>query len=66
MRPPIILRRPEVEQLTGLKRSALYDLMSRGLFPRPIKLTSTASGWLEREIVAWIEERVRERDAEAG
>lgn len=51
------LRRREVEQLTGLSRSALYDLMSKGAFPRPIKLTSKAVAWPESVVSEWLENR---------
>ena len=33
------LRRRAVEQLTGLSRSTIYDLMAKGQFPRPVRLT---------------------------
>ena len=35
----IILRRPEVERLTGLRRSSLYALIAAGKFPNPIPLS---------------------------
>lgn len=53
------LRRRAVEEVTGLSRSTLYDLMGRGLFPRPIRLTAKAVAWPETEIVAWLESRER-------
>ncbi len=53
------LRRPAVEEITGLKRSAIYDLMARGEFPRPIKLTGKAVAWPESAIRQWLENRVR-------
>jgi prophage regulatory protein len=51
------LRRPAVEAATGLSRSTIYDLMSRGEFPRPIKLTSKAVAWSEDEILDWLATR---------
>ena len=36
------LRRKAVEDLTGLSRSAIYDLMAKGAFPRPVRLTAKA------------------------
>ena len=53
-----MLRRPAVEAMTGLGRSSIYDLMSRGKFPRPIKLTAKAVGWPESVIQDWLEERI--------
>ncbi|MES3008399.1 MAG: AlpA family transcriptional regulator [Pseudomonadota bacterium] len=52
-----ILRWPEVQERTGLCRSHVHDMAKRGQFPAPIKLGGRASGWLESEISAWIEER---------
>ena len=52
-----ILRRPAVERATGLGRSAIYDMVAKGLFPKPVRLTAKAVGWLERDIAAWIESR---------
>ena len=51
------LRRPEVEQLTGLARSTIYDLMAKGAFPRPVQLTAKAVAWPESAIVEWLESR---------
>ena len=55
--PNKYLRRRAVEQLTGLSRSTIYELMSRGDFPRPIKLTSKAVAWSEEELLAWLSAR---------
>ncbi len=52
-----IYRRPDIEALTGLSRSTIYDLMSRGEFPRPVKLTGKAVGWTETAINDWIDSR---------
>jgi prophage regulatory protein len=51
------LRRAAVESLTGLARSTLYDLMAKGQFPRPVKLTGKAVAWPESQIVAWLAQR---------
>lgn len=51
------LRRREVEQLTGLSRSSLYDLMAKGAFPRPIKLTGKAVAWPENAVAEWLASR---------
>lgn len=53
-----ILRRNDVERLTGLPRSTIYDRISKGTFPRPIKLSERSVGWLEDEIKQWQAERI--------
>jgi prophage regulatory protein len=58
-----ILRLRQVEEMTGLRRSALYERIADGRFVKPIKLGPQAVGWLESEVTAWLEARVSERDA---
>ena len=55
-----ILRRKQVEARTGLPCSTLYDQMSKGIFPKPIKLGPRLVGWIESEITQWLEDRVAE------
>ena len=50
-----ILRRPEVENLTGLSRSSIYSKIADGKFPEPIKLGPRAVGWPETAIKNWVE-----------
>ena len=54
-----ILRMRENCQKVGLGQSSLYDLISRGLFPKPFPLVpgGRAVGWLEEDIDQWILER---------
>lgn len=52
-----LLRRPEVESLTGLSRSTLYDWMKRGKFPQPVKLGTRLVAWRENDIGGWLESR---------
>ena len=59
------LKRPEIEQRTGLKRSTIYDKMKAGTFPKPVKLGARAVAWLEPEIDAWIKERISQRGGTA-
>lgn len=51
------LRRRAVEDLTGLSRSTIYDLMSKNAFPRPVKLTGKAVAWPESKISEWLAQR---------
>lgn len=52
-----ILRRPDVEARTGLSRSTIYLMMSRGDFPKPIRLGERAVGWSEQSISDWLNSR---------
>lgn len=52
-----LLRRPDVMRMTGLCRSALYDLISKKRFPLPVRLTERAVAWRASEVQAWIVSR---------
>lgn len=55
---PRILRQREVERITGLPRASLYDRIRAGDFPRQVRLSPRAVGWVEAEVAAWIAERI--------
>ena len=54
----IILRRKQVEAMTGLSRSSLYLQMSKGLFPQAVRLTERSVGWTLESIENWIHSRI--------
>ncbi len=60
-----ILRRKEVEKITGLGRSTIYREISLGRFPKPIKLNpnGTSVGWVSSEVYEWVEQRIAESRA---
>ncbi|ABQ54206.1 helix-turn-helix transcriptional regulator [Legionella pneumophila] len=54
-----ILKLPEVKERTAISRSRIYNLISEGLFPKPILLGGArAVGWIESEINEWIEQQI--------
>ena len=55
-----LIRLPQVERLTGLKRAHLYGLARRGLFPPPLKIGARASAWRRSLVQRWIADRIRE------
>lgn len=57
---PAILRRPQVQERTGLSRSTLYQYIKDGGFPKPVQLGLRAVGWLESDISDWIAMRVKD------
>ena len=59
----ILLRRKDVEQRTGLSRSSIYALAKEGAFPRPVSLSTRSVAWVTEEVDAWIEERIKARQA---
>ena len=53
-----LMRRPEVQRVTGLSRSSQYRLIAEGDFPSPIRLSANTVGWLASEVDAWVARRV--------
>ena len=54
------LRLTEIKNLTGLSRSTIYMRIAEKRFPKPIKLGERAVAWLESDINAWMEQRIKE------
>ena len=52
-----LLRRREVEQLTGLSRASIYRLMRDQRFPQAVRVSATAVRWKASDITTWIESR---------
>ncbi|WP_219851846.1 helix-turn-helix transcriptional regulator [Methylibium rhizosphaerae] len=53
-----LLRLPEVEQRTGLKKSSIYAGMRSGTFPRCVTIGHRAVAWPESLIDTWIASRL--------
>jgi prophage regulatory protein len=52
-----LLRLTTVKEQTGLCRSAIYLLESRGQFPGRVAIGPRSVAWRQSEIQAWIESR---------
>ncbi|SAK51462.1 phage transcriptional regulator, AlpA [Caballeronia pedi] len=52
--PQAILRRKQVEALTGLSRSTIYARISQKTFPAPIALGPRCVGWRLGDIEAFL------------
>ena len=53
-----LLRRPEVQSLTGLSKSTMYQMISDGKFPKQIQIGKRSVFWVEGHITQWIEEKI--------
>jgi prophage regulatory protein len=51
---PRLIRLPEVMSRVGLKRSAIYQRMSEGRFPKSRSLGGKCTVWVEAEIDDWV------------
>ena len=50
-----VIRRDEVLKLVPISVSGLYQKISDGEFPRPVKLGFRAVGWKKSEILQYLE-----------
>jgi prophage regulatory protein len=55
----VLIRIENVCAITGLSVPTIYRLISKGIFPRPLKITASARAWKLSEITAWVESRER-------
>ena len=54
------MRLREVLNYTGYKKTSIYNMMSKGDFPKQVRLgkvKNSAVGWKESEIKEWIDSR---------
>ncbi|MBI1327856.1 MAG: AlpA family phage regulatory protein [Alphaproteobacteria bacterium] len=56
-----ILRLPEVTKMTGLSRSSIYLMANNGSFPKQVSLGERAVGWVEKEILTWLQQKADAR-----
>jgi len=61
-----IIRMPEVERRTAMSGSRIYRLMNEGKFPRSVKISDRAVGWIEQEIDEYIAAKIAARDEQAA
>lgn len=62
--PLRLLRLEQVCEITGLRRSMVYQLEAELRFPKRVKLAARAVGWVEREVQAWMVARIEAREAQ--
>jgi predicted DNA-binding transcriptional regulator AlpA len=56
-----LMRIREVLQLCGLSRATLYREIKLHSFPAQVKLSARSVGWLQDDVMKWLEERVAQR-----
>lgn len=50
-----LLGRSAVCDAAGISVSTLYKKMSEGIFPKPVKIGSSAVRWRQSEVQAWLD-----------
>jgi len=56
-----LMRIREVLQLCGLSRATLYREIKLRSFPAPVKLSARSVGWLQDDVMQWLDSRVAQR-----
>jgi prophage regulatory protein len=64
--PIKLLRLPKVMEMTGLRKTKIYELHAEGAFPRRVKITAHSVGWVEAEVQAWLARRVENSARESA
>ena len=54
-----ILKTNEVVKIIGLSKVTIWRMEKSGAFPKRINLTNRRVGWIESEILDWLESRPR-------
>ena len=57
----VLIRRKEVEELTGLSRSTIYAWMRQGRFPQSVRVGPHCVRWYLDEVLDFIRTRPRSR-----
>ena len=60
------LRISDVSRVTGLPRATIYEMVSKGAFPKQVRLSPRAVGWIESEILEWQEARIAARAGQSN
>jgi len=55
--PTVLIGRAETLRRAGLKKSTLYALIAKGLFPHQVQKTDATVGWDGAEVEGWIRAR---------
>ena len=55
----VLIRRKEVEELTGLSQSTIYEWMRQGNFPHPVRVGPHTVRWYLDEVMHFIHTRPR-------
>ena len=54
-----LIKLREVMRITSLSRSTIYQAITDGRFPKPLRTGARGVAWVEQEVLDWIATRPR-------
>lgn len=64
--PQRVLRETELAALDGLKKTQRAELIRRGRYPAPVRISDRRKVWLAHEIANWQQARISARDTKGA
>lgn len=61
-----LIRLPEVETITGLKKSSIYNLLKAGRFVPPVMISARCTAWPESAVLQWVQDRIASAQRNTG
>lgn len=56
-----IIRKPELLNMVGLSDPTIWRMERDGSFPKRLRLGGNSCGWLESEVLHWVQSRMEAR-----
>jgi len=56
-----IIKLTDVQNITTFSRSTIYRLISQDKFPKQIKLSERSAGWIEQEVLDYLDNCINNR-----
>ena len=50
-----LIRIDEVLEIVGVSKSVLYEMIGRGQFPRPVRISLRAVRWRQQDLDEWLD-----------
>ncbi len=62
-KPPRVLRKKEMLHIVALSDPTVWRMEKDGKFPKRLRLGGNSCGWLESDVLAWLDARLAAREA---
>jgi len=58
----VFISRKDVERITSMSRSWIYQAMAENKFPKNVACSASSVRWVLQEVEDWMKDKVRDRD----